>query len=169
MPIAGFKARNHPQQMTIDEVDDRAVPQSVFNEWHVRFCFTIDVAASPANAKLPNFYDQKTNGLAQSWRKERVYCNPPFSHLEPWILKAWEETNARLIVMLLPSNRTEQPFWQNLVEPYRDRPGSPLRVEFMPHRIKFLKPGETVPAKGSRPIYGCCFLIWERLGPVIYA
>jgi hypothetical protein len=37
-----------------------------------------------------------------------------------------EHPPSRGIVMLLPNNRMEQGWWQRLVEPFRDRVGSPL-------------------------------------------
>ena len=97
---------------------------------------------------------------------ERVWCNPPYSSIEPWVRKAWAEHGvAECIVMLLPANRTEQTWWRDLVEPYRDRVGSPLRTEFIPGRLRFLKPGATTIGANERPPFGCCLLIWQRTGP----
>lgn len=144
-----------------DDVDDRAVPEGLFAEWQVRFGFTLDAAANHHNAKLPRYYTKETNGLEASWAGERVYCNPPFSAIEPWVEKAWRETAAPLVVMLLPANRTERTWWQTLVEPKRDR--SPeFRSEFLPGRLKFLSPGEDEIRANNRPPFGCCFLIWTR-------
>ena len=66
------------------------------------------------------------------------------------------------IVMLLPANRVEQAWWQDHVEPFRDRPGSPLRVEFLRGRMRFHRPGWTPGPKGDRPPFGCVLLIWEE-------
>jgi len=108
---------------------------------------------------------------------EMVWCNPPYSDIRPWVEKAWVEWHGRLphpgnlntfpsyppptIVMLLPANRTEQGWWQDLVEPYRDRLWSPLRVEFLRGRMRFDRPGAVIGPKGDRPPFGCCLLIWE--------
>jgi phage N-6-adenine-methyltransferase len=145
-----------------DNKDDRAVPPHIFAPWHAEFQFTIDAAANHHNAKLPRYWTEKDNALAQSWAPERVYCNPPFSTLQPWIEKAWRETLCRLIVMLIPANRTEQPFWQEFIEPYRDKNGSSLRVRFLPTRIPFLSPGEDEIRPENSPPFGCCHLIWRR-------
>jgi hypothetical protein len=102
------------------EVDNLATTPEVFDPLHKRFRFTLDVAALPHNAKLPRFYTPDDDGLEQSWAGERVWCNPPYSSIEPWVQKAWN-SGARLVVMLVPANRTEQGWWQRLVEPYRDR------------------------------------------------
>lgn len=90
-----------------------------------------------------------------------MWCNPPFSDIAPWVRKAWSEFDASLgIVMLLPANRTEQSWWQEMVEPYRDRQGSPLRVEFLPGRMRFLRRGQSQIGPNERPPFGCCLLIW---------
>lgn len=162
MSLVGFKARNHPQQVARPNVDDRATPPDLFAHWHDRYLFTVDAAAAPHNAKLPRFWSIEDDGLRQSWAGERVWCNPPYSSIWPWIRKAWAEVACPLVVMLLPANRTEQQWWQRDVEPRRDRPDSPLRAEFLPSRIRFLKPGQEVVAPNERPPFGCVLLVWDR-------
>jgi phage N-6-adenine-methyltransferase len=163
--LVGFKANNHPQQNPKDGVDDRALPDGEFHVLNQRFRFTVDAAASPRNARLPRFWTKETDGLAQPWVGERIWCNPPYSQIRPWVEKAWAETGASLVVMLLPANRTEQTWWQDLIEPYRDRAGYPLRVEFLPGRLRFLKPGQPMIGPNERPPFGCCLCIWNRTTP----
>jgi phage N-6-adenine-methyltransferase len=164
MSLLGFKARNHPQQVSLwsadDGVDDRATTPEVFGPLMDEFGFTIDVAASEHNAKCERFYDRGANGLAQSWAGERVWCNPPYSNIGPWVSKANAETDAEVIVMLLPANRTEQRWWQDHVEPFRDRPGSRISTRFIAGRLRFLAPGEATVKPNSRPPFGCVLLIW---------
>lgn len=128
MTLARFRASNHPQQVSKrgprPEIDDRATTPEVFEPLDRRFRFTIDVAASVENAKCPHYFDLSIDGLTQSWAGERVWCNPPYSNIRPWVEKAWVEADrAELIVMLLPANRTEQGWWHELVEDRRDRGG----------------------------------------------
>jgi phage N-6-adenine-methyltransferase len=162
MTLLGFKAQNHEQQVLVrgpqHHVDDRATTPDVFDPLHRRFGFTLDVAAAPHNAKLPRFYTLEDDGLAQPWTGERVWCNPPYSKIEPWIEKAWT-ADAELVVMLLPANRTEQGWWQRHVEPRRDQPGG-VRCEFLPGRLRFLVPGQKHIGPNERPPFGCCLLIW---------
>jgi phage N-6-adenine-methyltransferase len=138
MSVLGYRSRNHPQQVAVngadDETDDRATHPVHFAQFDEDFGpFTLDVAAAAHNAKCDRFFTLETNGLAQSWAGERVWCNPPYSDIEPWIRKAWlEHPNTDGIVMLLPNNRCEQRWWQRLVEPHRDRAGSGLRCIFLP-------------------------------------
>lgn len=175
MSLVGYRADNHPQQVDargpLDEVDDRGTDPAAFATWSDRFGgFTLDAAAAPHNAKAPRYFTRADDGLAQSWAGERVWCNPPYSGLASWLAKAWVEYPAtRGIVMLLPANRCEQGWWQQHVEPHRDRDGSPLRVEFLPGRMRFERPHWTPGPKGDRPPFGCCLLIWtdptERTAP----
>jgi phage N-6-adenine-methyltransferase len=167
MTLAGFRAQNHPQQVdargALDEVDDRGTEPEFVRSLEERFGepFTLDVAAAPHNAKCDRFYTRADNGLVQSWAGERVWCNPPYSKLGDWLAKAWAEyPQTRGIVMLLPANRVEQKWWQEHVEPFRDREGSPLRVEFLPGRMRFIRPNAVISPKGDRPPFGCCLLIW---------
>lgn len=168
MSVVGFKAKNHPQQTgkrgALDEVDDRATHPDSFGPWNERFGgFTLDAAAAAHNTKCERYFTRTDDGLAQSWAGERVWCNPPYSGLAEWVQKAWQEhPGTRGIVMLLPANRVEQRWWQDHVEPYRDRPGSPLHVEFLPGRLRFIKPGQTDVGPNERPPFGCCLLIWDN-------
>jgi len=162
MSLVGFKARNHPQQRTNPQVDDRGTDPELFRRLDERFQFTVDVAALPHNAKLERYITPDDDGLRQSWAGERVWCNPPYSDIGRWVVKAWDEWNAgaELIVMLLPANRTEQGWWQELVEPYREL-GHGFRVEFMPGRPRFVNVGKTGIGPNERPPFGCCLLIWQ--------
>lgn len=159
--LKGFKARNHPQQTPKDSVDDRMVPDGEFWVLNKRFKFSIDIAAAKHNARLSRYHTRETDGLVHSWKGERVWCNPPYSNIRPWVEKAGLEVDADIIVMLLPANRTEQRWWQEFIEPIRDRPGSRLRVEFLPNRLRFLKPGQTMVGPNERPPFGSCLCIWD--------
>ena len=168
MSVVGYKAKNHPQQVNkngaLDEVDDRATHPDNFNVWNERFGpFTLDAAAAPHNAKVEKFFTRADNGLEQSWAGEKVWCNPPYSNLSDWLAKAWREyPTSRGIVMLLPANRVEQAWSQTHVEPFRDRAGSPLTVEFLPGRLRFIKAGQTEIGPNERPPFGCALLIWKN-------
>jgi len=173
-PLTRFKAGNHPQQVGArgvnDLIDDRGTDPVLFAALDHRFNFTLDVAAAPHNAKCARYFTRLMDGLAQPWRGERVWCNPPYSNIRPWVEKANVECYdaCQLVVMLLPANRTEQGWWQGLIEPYRDKPkGSgdfDLRVEFLPGRPRFVLHGnghDTI-RPNERPPFGSCLVIWEK-------
>lgn len=176
MSLARFKGQNHPQQIAkrgaLVDVDDRGTTAELFDPLNERFRFSIDVAAAAHNAKCPRFFTID-DGLAQSWASERVWCNPPYSNLGPWVAKAWHEWRSdrppHVIVMLVPANRTEQAWWQDHVEPFRDRPGpcwpcrrgGPLTVEFLRGRQRFILPGHTEVLPNQRPPFVGALLIWQ--------
>lgn len=166
MSLVGFQARNHRQQTARrgprPEVDDRATTPEVFAPLHERFRFTVDAAALPHNAKLPRYWTPEDDGLVQDWAGERVWCNPPYSSIEPWAAKA-NDSGAELVVMLLPANRTEQGWWQRHIEPAR-RAGA-LAVEFLPGRMRFIAAGDTEIRPNQRPPFGVCLVIWDRAVP----
>lgn len=170
MSLVGFAAGNHPQQTAargaLAELDDRGTDPQFFADLAARFGpFTLDVAAAEHNAKCQRYYDRHDDGLKLTWRGERVWCNPPYSNLAPWVAKAWAEwPGSDGIVMLLPANRCEQRWWQDHVERVRDRAGSPLRVEFLPGRMRFERPGVEIGPKGDRPPFGCALAIWTPPG-----
>jgi phage N-6-adenine-methyltransferase len=168
--LVNFKAQNHEQQVgnrgALDKVDDRRTPRELFDPLHKEFRFTLDAAASAENALLDHFYDIESNGLEQSWAGERVWCNPPYSNCAAWAKKAWSEMYGsappEAIVMLLPASRTEQGWWQDYIEPYRQWG----RVEVRPlrGRLRFDTPGHdySKQPKGNRPPFGVCLVIWRR-------
>ncbi len=75
------------------------------------------------STKLPRYFTKEQDGLAHSWAHERVWLNCPYSDIAPWVRKAEFETfrGCSLVVMLLPATKTEQPWWQEYIEPFRDR------------------------------------------------
>ena len=170
MSLVGFKAQNHGQQTAKrgarDDVDDRGTQWEFIRSLWSRLGgpFTLDVAAAEHNAKAPAYYTREQDGLAQPWTGS-VWCNPPYSDCGAWVSKAWVEWmrpgGPELIAMLLPANRVEQGWWQDHVEPFRDRPGSPLTVEFLRGRMRFDRPGVEIGPKGDRPPFGCALLLWR--------
>lgn len=91
--------------MFSSNTEDWATPQAFFDELNKEFEFTLDPCATPQNAKCARYYTKEVDGLAQSWRGERVYCNPPYGReIGKWVKKATEEANGgALVVMLLPA------------------------------------------------------------------
>lgn len=89
--------------------------------------------------------------------------------------EAWQEiaSSASVIAMLLPANRTEQPWWQELVESRRDEKAglvelgdiaaAHLDTHFLPGRIKFGHPGNKEAVGVGSPPFGCVLLVWSRV------
>lgn len=134
----------------------------------------LDVAADDESHWAPEWFDVQADGLKQPWHG-CVWCNPPYSNIEPWVTKAWSEmqmrANADVIAMLLPCNRTEQPWWFNWVERRRDGRNRVedingervlLTTHFLPGRVKFGHPGNRDAVGVGSPPFGCVLLVWRR-------
>lgn len=67
--------------------------------------FTLDGAASAENAKAPRYYTEEDDAFAQEPQFERIFINPPYGDLQPWIrLFARWAAHANEVVALLPAN-----------------------------------------------------------------
>ena len=53
-----------------------ATPPEVYEPLNREFGFTLDVAATPDNAKCPRYYTREDDGLAQPWDGV-CWMNPP--------------------------------------------------------------------------------------------
>lgn len=125
--------------------------------------FDLDVAACEESHHASVYWTKEDNGLKQPWWGN-VWCNPPYSNIAPWVKRAWwmlEHGEALTVAMLLPASRTEQPWWQKLIEPHRDR--SPrLTSHFLPGRTRFGLPGNPLGIGVGSPPFACVLLIFRR-------
>lgn len=137
--------------------DERATPQDFFNVCDDEFCFSVDAAANKRNAKVDRFWDKKTNGLDQSWKGERVWCNPPYSDIGPWVKKA-SQFEATIAVLLVPV-WTDRKWFQALCDP-QHRTSHYVDVRFLPGRLKFGMPGKKKQETSGAP-FPCMLLIFR--------
>ena len=79
--------------------DNWATPQSLFDEINIEGKFTVDSCATAINAKMPRFWSPTDDGICKDWRQERVWVNPPYSNIAPWVTLA---KTARLACLLVP-------------------------------------------------------------------
>ena len=81
-------------------------PQDFFDKLNEEFHFTLDPCATVETAKCAKFYTKETDGLAQDWEGETVFCNPPYgTEIKHWVKKCHEESlkpNTK-VVMLVPA------------------------------------------------------------------
>ena len=106
------RIRAHPNSESNPEF---STPDWLFEPLDKEFHFTLDVAASPANAKCDRYFTKEEDGLKQSWAGEVVWCNPPFSKQEigEWVQKAYEESqNDSTVVVLIPSGYKGYRWWK---------------------------------------------------------
>ena len=125
--------------------DEWETPQALFDEINHEGKFTIDACAYQTNKKVERCWMPEDNGLLQDWSHERVWCNPPFSEIGPWVEKC---KTARLACLLVPP-RTDCAWWHDAIK-------NAVKIDFFSGRIAF------IPADGiveSSP-NGSHVLIW---------
>lgn len=109
--------------------DLHATPQEFFNKLNDEFNFTVDVCATPENAKCKSFYTKQDDGLSQNW-SGNVWMNPPYGReIGLWMAKASEAAKAGATVVCLVPARTDTAWWHEHVIKHE--------VRFIKGRLKF--------------------------------
>lgn len=174
------------------ESDVRGTPWDLYHELTARFgeC-DLDVCAILGLAKCDQAYTLQGSYLkngAAGWTQlregcgltlpwvGRVWCNPPFSEIETWVERAWRAMscdNTSSILMIVPSNKSEQPWWQDLIEPYRDGKASLNGVRLDTYNLggrrRFTMPdgspimSKADPTRIGSPAFGIVVLKWEKI------
>lgn len=87
-------------------------PIEFFKELDEEFHFTLDPCSTHENAKCEKHFTIEENGLAQSWKGETVFCNPPYGReLPKWIEKCSREAGGvHLLSCLFRQERTREHF-----------------------------------------------------------
>ena len=114
-----------------------ATPDDLYAELHAEFGFMLDPS-----------HPSRFNGLTESWAGQRVYCNPPYKDIAPWLAKARE---AALAVYLLPA-RTGTEWWHTYAMTANE-------IRFMRGRLRF--EGSPINA----PFDSCVLVYNDIMGP----
>jgi len=78
--------------------DEWATPQDFFDALNDEFHFTLDVCATPENAKCDRYFTREQDGLSQDWSGETVWCNPPYGRkIADWIRKCFEHSRGGVL------------------------------------------------------------------------
>ena len=90
-----------------------ATPQDFFDAANAEFGpFTVDVCATPTNAKCAEFFTAEQDGLRQEWAPRRCWMNPPYGRvIGQWMRKAYEESKRGATVACLVPARTDTRWW----------------------------------------------------------
>ena len=115
--------------------DDWATPQPFVDHLARTFGrFHLDPCATKQTAKAPNVYTKPQDGLRRRWYG-RVFLNPPYSDVAPWVQKAAESVQATgpcsLVVALLPPC-LDTAWFHDWVLPFAE-------LHFVRGRVSFLK------------------------------
>jgi phage N-6-adenine-methyltransferase len=126
------KKRQLAMQHPVAVREDWETPPDFFAALDAEFGFTLDVCATPANAKCARYFTPTTDGLAQSWGSDVCWCNPPYGREIPkWMRKAWEESQAGATGVCLVPARTDTRWWHDYAERASER-------RFVKGRIRFV-------------------------------
>lgn len=101
--------------MFSSRADDWETPQWLFDQLNAEFGFTLDVCATPDNAKCERYYTKAEDGLAQDWSGV-CWMNPPYGReIGRWIEKAYESSLGGVTVVCLLPSRTDTKWWHEYV------------------------------------------------------
>lgn len=123
-------------------------PQDFFDDLDKEFHFTIDVCATPENAKCKNFYTKEQDGLSMPW-KGVIWCNPPYGrHIGSWVRRALLSYAAgNTVVMLLPA-RTDTRWFHEYIY-------GKAEIRFVRGRLRFGGAKNSAPFPSMVVVYRC--------------
>lgn len=112
--------------------DHWATPPTLVHELAIQYGpFDLDPCCHAETAKAPKFYTPAEDGLSSPWHG-KVFMNPPYSDVSPWLEKAIAETRAgrvEIVVALLPAC-TDTAWFHTLVQGHAE-------VRFLRGRVRF--------------------------------
>lgn len=112
---------------------DWATPLEFFDKLNQEFSFDLDAAASAENTKCARYFSIEDDGLAQSWRDLRIFCNPPYGRtIGRWVKKALDETTigqCPLAVLLVPARTDTKWFHEYIL--------GKAEIRFLRGRLRF--------------------------------
>lgn len=101
----------HPQIFT-SLSGEWETPDALYTVLDKEFNFTLDVCATPRNAKCPNYYSG-IEGLFKPWQGV-IWCNPPYGReIGNWISKGLGAARDGAIVVMLVPSRTDTRWWHD--------------------------------------------------------
>ena len=134
------------------ETDEWGTPNDLFIKLDKQYNFTLDVAASNTNYKCKKYYTKEDNGLFKDWSNEVVWCNPPYSEIDLWVQKCYEEADrTKLIIMLIPV-RTDTRYFHKYIY-------GKAELVFIKGRLKYTNPHKN----GSSPFPSMLVIFKEKL------
>ncbi len=128
-------------------------PRALFDALHAEYDFTLDGASEPGNGLLPL---ASTADAPIDWCGHRVFCNPPWSNIRPFVESA---ALADLAVLLVPSRTNVAWFHRALALGASPR--------FFEKRPRFELPTHT--GAGHNSPVDCLFLVFRRKAAVAEA
>ena len=138
--------------------DEWETPQELYDHLCEKYTVfpQLDVCATLENRKCGDYYfeDRCGGGLVCNWKKD-VWCNPPHSKNEEFVIKAYEEWSKHNIniMMILPANSMCTNYAEHLIQPYAEY--HPINRKF----CKFLYNGKVKDSSRN----GYFVVIWRKI------
>ncbi len=169
-----LKMKDHIQRVQHSSAkSDWRTPPELFQTLDKEFHFDADVAADATNHLCSCWYGpgehDHLDGLTGDWHDLVCFMNPPYAKaeglpLEPWLKKAWDESQAgATVVGVLPFNPQTQWFrswvYGQFIEAKAGWMGhAAMEVRMLPHRVTFNRPDGT-PADNAPG--NTCIVVWR--------
>lgn len=135
--------------------NEAGTPRHLFQQWDGEYEFTVDVCATPHNTKMSLWIGEESDGLLCEW-SGRVWCNPPYSDIPPWLAKAHEPEFA---AYLLPV-RSDRLWWRK----WKPRAECHYIIGQKPHTRPQFEPPPGI-KYSSNPMSLCLFLFGKGCMP----
>jgi phage N-6-adenine-methyltransferase len=152
--MTGRRVRQMAMQHPVAVREDWETPPEFFAALDAEFGFTLDVCATPANAKCARFFTPADDGLAQDWGRNVCWMNPPFgAEIPRWMAKAWDAATLGATVVSLVPARVDTRWWHEYAERGEYRfvrgrirfVGAPYNAPFPCAVVLFRFPGAAAP------------------------
>ncbi len=126
--------------------DEWTTPRDRWSQWDNEFRFTLDAAATDDNALCRRYFTMADDGLTKTWRG-RVWCNPPYSRVDEFVQKGYEEVQAghAEVVVLLVASRTDTRWWHDFA--------MNGKIRFIRGRLKFSGSKNSAPFASALVIF----------------
>jgi phage N-6-adenine-methyltransferase len=138
--------------------DEWQSPPCTFAYMAKRFPFDVDLAANEQNTLCRRWLGRHgmfwVDSLEAEWRERGQvgWCNPPYSHIDPWLRKArYEAAYGFTTVFLIPSDNGEDRYGVHVHD---------IATEYISitGRLAYLRPDGRPVAGNNR---GSCFVIYR--------
>ena len=113
--------------------DNYGTPEYLWRALHYEFGFDLDPCPLQPNFDPAIHQD----GLKLDWDGHRVFCNPPWSDVEPWVRKAY--ASRAMVVFVLPA-RTDTEWFHLLKDSGAELRSFRKRLRFIPWMGRKPKP-----------------------------
>jgi phage N-6-adenine-methyltransferase len=101
-------------QNPIAQRADWETPPAFFAKLDAEFGFTLDVCATPENAKCSRYFTPDDDGAVQDWGANICWMNPPYGiEIARWMRKAYSASKSGATVVCLVPSRTDAGWWHS--------------------------------------------------------